>query len=1075
MFAMAKTKKKEVQKQGLRPSQKAKAEKLRKKQEIKANAESTTVRHAELVSASQTESLKTIHVKNAEGDPDTVAEILIQNKIDYTPKVSVVMPVYNVEPYLRQTLDSVLNQTLKEIELICVDDGSTDSSLDILKEYATKDNRITVMTQKNLYAGVARNAGLSQAKGEYLCFLDSDDFFEPEMLEESYNKAINDGADIVIWRSREYDTQTKEYRNVVGPVSPQLFKYTDNPNTVSDFGEKLFQANGCVPWNKLISSSLVNKLDIRYGNTLSSNDTIFIYGVLSLADKISLIDKVFVNYRVSNPNSLQRSKAKSWECICLAFIGLKKLLEEKGVYEQQKRTFVNKALQACLYYLNTVDENTRMKMSCALVNKYFEELDIKDYGIGYIYNKNFYEEYKTLISQRYIPIIFATDTNYAKYTSVSMNSILANKRSGVNICFFLLVDKEFPEKDKRKLTQQVQKYNSYIEFVQMDDFFESITMQIEHITYHTFYRLVIPKVFPFLNKLIYLDGDTIINGNIEKLYDIAIENYYLGGVIAPVFVNKKHQERLKINTENYVNAGVLLINNKMLIKDNLMPKFLDHINYNYDCQDQDIINVVCAGKIKNISLTNNLMSKYFCNYQKFTKQGRYSVEEFEAAMQHPFIIHYADKIKPWNDKKSGLASYWWKNAKETPYYGGYTKYIETIFDNKLISTLSAYFCFPINFLKLQKLKKIVTINYVLSKLTNMRIDIKNYGTEDNHIFIKGNDIACTIPSWFKNQEGQGIVVTSSKMKQKLIIRVVENGKLKIIFHAQKIKNGTPLWIDYKSIKVDGKEILSEPVATWHDQPYHYETPVKDGQEVTLEIEQQYHQYYEDELVYLLSDLKQSDRHMKSNVFSIINYLNKYIPVIDKETEKQLKLEKTIANVLSLLSSYRFDIKNSGTTDNSLNISATDGHITTPKWINNERGNGKVLQGCALNNIINVMTITDGVLEIDIKGPDKRHNGERFPLWIDYKSIRIDGKEILEFPIATWHDKPFHYKMPVKDGQEITIEFEQQYHQYNENELRETILKLYQNDDILKENIDIIVEVIMEKIYATTENNKNNAA
>ena len=97
-----------------------------------------------------------------------------------TPKVSVIIPVYNVEDYLRQCLDSVINQTLKDIEIICVDDGSTDKSLEILHEYEKKDSRITVLTQKNQYAGVARNVGMSVATGKYFVFLDSDDFFEPE-------------------------------------------------------------------------------------------------------------------------------------------------------------------------------------------------------------------------------------------------------------------------------------------------------------------------------------------------------------------------------------------------------------------------------------------------------------------------------------------------------------------------------------------------------------------------------------------------------------------------------------------------------------------------------------------------------------------------------------------------------------------------------------------------------------------------------------------------------------------------------------------------------------------------------
>ena len=152
-----------------------------------------------------TDNKNIITVKNAEGDPDTIAEIIIQNKIDFEPKVSVIIPVYNVEEYLRECLDSVVNQTLKEIEIICVDDGSTDSSLDILKEYAEKDNRITVMKQANLHAGVARNAGLSVAKGEYLSFLDSDDFFEKDMLEKMFLKVSSNLSDVIVCSNNLWD------------------------------------------------------------------------------------------------------------------------------------------------------------------------------------------------------------------------------------------------------------------------------------------------------------------------------------------------------------------------------------------------------------------------------------------------------------------------------------------------------------------------------------------------------------------------------------------------------------------------------------------------------------------------------------------------------------------------------------------------------------------------------------------------------------------------------------------------------------------------------------------------------
>ena len=92
--------------------------------------------------------------------------------------------------YLSECLESIINQTLKEIEIICVDDGTTDNAHNILKKYAEKDKRITIIKQENLHSGLARNAGLSVAKGKYLSFLDSDDFFELNMLEKMYERIL---------------------------------------------------------------------------------------------------------------------------------------------------------------------------------------------------------------------------------------------------------------------------------------------------------------------------------------------------------------------------------------------------------------------------------------------------------------------------------------------------------------------------------------------------------------------------------------------------------------------------------------------------------------------------------------------------------------------------------------------------------------------------------------------------------------------------------------------------------------------------------------------------------------------
>ena len=114
------------------------------------------------------------------------------------PLVSVIVPVYNMSKYLRQCLDSVLSQTLKEIEIICVDDGSTDDSLEILSEIAVKDSRVRVLQQENKGSGAARNYGISEARGEYIAFMDSDDWYpSDDVLEVLYGLAKKFGVNIV--------------------------------------------------------------------------------------------------------------------------------------------------------------------------------------------------------------------------------------------------------------------------------------------------------------------------------------------------------------------------------------------------------------------------------------------------------------------------------------------------------------------------------------------------------------------------------------------------------------------------------------------------------------------------------------------------------------------------------------------------------------------------------------------------------------------------------------------------------------------------------------------------------------
>jgi len=150
--------------------------------------------------------------------------------------------------------------------------------------------------------------------------------------------------------------------------------------------------------------------------------------------------------------------------------------------------------------------------------------------------------------------------------------------------------------------------------------------------------------------------------------------------------------------------------------------------------------------------------------------------------------------------------------------------------------------------------------------------------------------------------------------------------------------------------------------------------------------------------------------------------------------------RLIANE-KVLHTFRIDMKNYGTRNNSIEIRAKDVLVTKTKWNTDEKGIGIMIQGHLMRQNIHIKIIGNGVLKFSFRGPDKRCNGKRYPVYIDYKSIKIDDKELLSMPITTWHDKASAYEMNVTDGKEILLSIEQRYHNYSSNELKDMVTKL----------------------------------
>ena len=332
-----------------------------------------------------------ITVKNAEDQADTSAEILIANQLDYTPKVSVIIPVYNVEEYLKECLDSIINQTLKEIEIICVDDGSTDSSPDILKEYAAKDERITVITQPNMNAGVARNAGLAVACGEYVGFVDSDDYISAEMYAELFQKAHAEQTDVCICQYQFFDTQTNKIIGAWGINKNALSLISQSAADVLSIrpGIPIFQLTNHAPWNKIYKREFLRKNTIYFQSILSSNDVAFTNTALGCAQTVGLVPKKLYHYRTNTVSSLTDNKKTN---LCSFYEAIKELhtrLTRRGRYMRYRQSFINAVVGTCIYNYEKVDKQSKKRLKKLFLQEIFPKYGISADALPLIYFEHY--------------------------------------------------------------------------------------------------------------------------------------------------------------------------------------------------------------------------------------------------------------------------------------------------------------------------------------------------------------------------------------------------------------------------------------------------------------------------------------------------------------------------------------------------------------------------------------------------------------------------------------------------------------------------------------------------------------
>ena len=319
-------------------------------------------------------------------------------------KVSIIIPVYNAEEYLNKTMSSLLDQTYDNLEIICVDDGSRDGSKAILESLATKDNRVIVYCKENGGPSQARNFGIDHCTGDFLCFVDADDFVEKSAIKRLVEAAEANEADVVIFGIDEYRDDLHRYlpmphATVKGKVP---FGEVFDPRDVDDFFE--YMVGFTV--NKLYRMSYFKALDVRFPVIGAHEDMPFTYAAVAPSHRVFYLDKVLYHYRRERiEGSRSDDTEEQFELMLQALECMRSELERLGIMEDYRRDFENYVAHMCRWKFYTIFGEPRQKFYDAIRNGWLDSMGVFGYDDDYFYDGKTRDFMRSLQDDSYIEMV----------------------------------------------------------------------------------------------------------------------------------------------------------------------------------------------------------------------------------------------------------------------------------------------------------------------------------------------------------------------------------------------------------------------------------------------------------------------------------------------------------------------------------------------------------------------------------------------------------------------------------------------------------------------------------------------
>jgi len=586
-------------------------------------------------------------------------------------KISVIIPTLNQEKYIEQCLLSIQQQSYKDIEIIVVDDGSTDRTLQILNRLRLTDDRIILLEQQRMGAGAARNLGMTAATGRYIHFVDSDDWLEPEAYSRLVEVQESTLSDVIVFLYNRYDNKTAEKKRV------QLFPLATGKKekTTAKERKKLFFATSVVPWNKFYLKSFLDATGATFDEIMVGNDRTFYHKTIIQAKSICLFSEVLINYRVNNNLSLVgNNRADHIEDLVKSHQNTISVLEKECA--ESTALAIKCAFEDLIEtYIKSNDEQKHKAIkhlsdlfSCENLSKQAIKYKNEAWYPRYEMIKALSEIRKTTKDKEIIPVVMATNDKYAPYLAVAVESISKTLLSG-KYCKIYVFHSGLSVK-YINLIEGLDFDNLEAHCIDVSGMVEAeATYSRAHYSVEMYYRILIPELLDMYDKAAYLDCDLIVRRSISDLYNIELGDSYLAGVRN--FCNQSMfnwvKNSLKLDPEQYINTGVLLFNNKLFRSSDAKQRCFQLLKSRdfLACPDQDMLNFACKDKIKIIDSGWNLQW-----HHTFEKSDTidHSITDLNNARQKNYITHYTSGAKAWSHPSYQHAENFWQYARNSTVY-----------------------------------------------------------------------------------------------------------------------------------------------------------------------------------------------------------------------------------------------------------------------------------------------------------------------------------------------------------------------------------------------------------------------